>query len=507
MEQPRRAEDDRLATGNVVASNWNKPNGAKGEQMETTFSRRGFLCRMSAAAAAFTVADHANAIEKLATMGSTGKPNILLVVSDDQGWGDASCNWTDTDVETPAMDEIARTGIRFSQFYVNPLCAPTRSSFLTGQYSMENGMWRGPSAEKENERRIRSDVTILPEFLKKAGYRTGIFGKWHLGYQAPNTPNARGFDEFYGFLGGAHPYTATAARRLMHNNRPYAEDLHLTDYFTEKAMSFITDCAQRKQPFFCYVPYNAVHGPLWRADQPKPSGKPQWLQKYAGKGVDFPRRDYNAVLEHMDHGVGRLLGLLRELELEESTLVIYFSDNGACLMTDQTKANYPGNNGPLRAGKGSTYEGGIRVPCVMRWKGKFPEGFVSDELVMHFDIFSTVLEAAGVTVPGTNGRNPVRGIGLTRHIVSAGTERLPERMVFWELAGRVAARKGKWKLVGSLANPRGQWQKIAAELEDADLELYDLDRDIDESDNLRDEHPEQYRYLKEELIRFFRSIR
>jgi len=207
--------------------------------MDNIFSRRDLLHGICLGVAALTTTGYRNALKHIAGGATPRKPNILLIVSDDQGWGDATCNWKNTDIETPFIDEIAKTGIRFSQFYVSPLCAPTRSSFLTGQYSMENGMWRGPS--KENQRNISNDVTILPELLKKGGYRTGIFGKWHLGYQAPNTPNDRGFDEFYGFIGGAHPYTSTAARTLMHNRQPYYEDLHLTDYFTEKASSFIKD--------------------------------------------------------------------------------------------------------------------------------------------------------------------------------------------------------------------------------------------------------------------------
>jgi arylsulfatase A-like enzyme len=471
------------------------------------YTRRDFLRGIGMAVTALPMARCSDAAEYRAKKASNKKPNILLIVSDDQGWGDATCNWKNTDIETPVMDEIAKTGVRFSQFYVNPLCAPTRSSFLTGQYSMENGMWRGPSREKESERRIRNDVTILPQFLKKAGYRTGIFGKWHLGYQTPNTPNDRGFDEFYGFLGGAHPYTPTPADRLMHNRRPYHEDLHLTDYFTEKALSFIKDCAEKKWPFFCYVPYNAVHGPLWLAQRPKPSGKKDWLESYADKGVDFPRRDYNAILGHMDHSAGRLLKLIRDLKLEEDTLVVYFSDNGACLETAETRANYPGNNGPFRGGKGGTYEGGIRVPCVMRWKNKFPEGFISNEVVMHFDIFSTLLEAAGLPIPKTNGRNPVHGVSLMKHIISGGKEPLPKRTVFWELAGKVAARKGRWKLVGQVESTRGKWQQIASKLESADLELYDMERDISESEDLRKKHPTAYADLKGELTKFFENIK
>lgn len=479
----------------------------RNRKMETTINRRDFLCRIGAGAATFALTGGTYAFEHHARMTSTDKPNILLIVSDDQGWGDAACNWKKTDIETPVMDEVARTGIRFTQFYVNPLCAPTRSSFFTGQYSMENGMWRGPSRDKPNTRCIRSDVTILPQYLKKAGYRTGIFGKWHLGYQTPNTPNDRGFDEFYGFLGGAHPYTPTPAGRLMHNRKRYQEDLHLTDYFTEKALSFIKDCAEMKTPFFSYVPYNAVHGPLWLADKPRASGKKDWLESYAEKGIDFPRRDYNAILGHMDNSTGRLLKLIRYLKLEENTLIIYFSDNGACLETAETKANYPGNNGPFRGGKGGTYEGGIRVPCVMRWKNKFPEGVVSDQVTMHFDIFSTILEAAGVAIPKMNGSNPVHGLSLIKHILSGRKDPLPERTVFWELAGKVAVRKGKWKLVGQVESIRGNWRQIVTELRDADLELYDLEKDISESRNLRKKNSAKYTDLKKELIAFFENIK
>jgi arylsulfatase A-like enzyme len=475
--------------------------------MDTTLSRRDFLYRSIAGAGALALTCNTNATEHQTSNSSTNKPNILLIVSDDQGWGDASCNWDNTDIETPVMDKVAKTGVRFSQFYVNPLCGPTRSSFLTGQYSMENGMWRGPSREKPNDRCIRSDISILPQFLKKAGYRTGIFGKWHLGYQKPNTPNDRGFDEFYGFLGGAHPYTPSPAGRLMHNRERYKEDLHLTDYFTEKALSFIKDCAEKKEPFFCYVPYNAVHGPLWLADKPRASGKKDWLQSYAKKGVGFPRRDYNAILGHMDNSAGRLLKLIRYLKLEEDTLVIYFSDNGACLESAETKANYPGNNGPFRGGKGSTYEGGIRVPCVMRWKNRFPESLVSDQVVMHFDIFSTILDAAGVAIPKMNGSNPVHGISLMKHILSRGKDPLSERTVFWELTGKVAVRKGNWKLVGQVEATRGNWQQIATELRNAELELYDLEKDISESRNLREKNPAEYAELKKELIGFFENIK
>lgn len=222
------------------------------------------------------------------------RPNVLLIVSDDHGYGDAGC-YGKTNVDTPVLDSLARQGVRFTRFRVNPLCAPTRASILTGQSSLECGMWRGPSEKRgeddEGGRGLRANVKLLPQFLHEAGYATGIFGKWHLGYSKPNVPNDRGFDEAFGFLGGAHRYWITAKQdRLLHNGRPAGVEGHTTDLFTARADAFIRQ--NRDRPFFCYVPYNAVHGPLWSAAGDRPSGKEEWLRKYEQRGVPFPRRDY-----------------------------------------------------------------------------------------------------------------------------------------------------------------------------------------------------------------------
>jgi len=436
------------------------------------------------------------------------RPNILLVVSDDQGWGDLPSNWEETDIHMPVMENVGATGIRFTSFYVNPLCAPTRSSLLTGLYSMENGMWRGPSRTATSHYRgIGKDVVTLPQILQRAGYATGIFGKWHLGYDSGNLPNDRGFDEFYGFLGGAHRYELTAGdKAFFHNKRQYCENSHATDYITDKALDFIRINASRKKPFFCYVAYNAVHGPLWRENRRKPSAKPEWLDKAEQRGIDFPRRDYVAILEHMDYSVGRLLAALEALRIEENTLVIYLSDNGAITLEFPTKSAYPGNNGPLRGGKGSVYEGGIRVPCVMRWKGEFPAGAVSGSTAIHADIFSTCLDAAGLPAMKTNGGYPLRGVSLLPHIRSKALSPLPDRTIFFEITGRVAARKGKYKLVGEVESSRADWKSTAAQLRNKDLELYDLSADIGEKRNLKDSLPDVYRSMKQEMIDYFESI-
>ena len=437
-----------------------------------------------------------------------GQPNILLIVSDDQGWGDLPTNWKQTDVRMPVMEKIGRVGIRFTSFYVNPLCAPTRSSLLTGLYSMENGMWRGPSRTATNHYRgIGKDIMMLPQMLQRAGYATGIFGKWHLGYDKGNLPSDRGFDEFYGFLGGAHPYElADGDKAYLHNERPYCENAHATDYITDKAHAFIDKNVSEKKPFFCYVAYNAVHGPMWRQERPRASAKPEWLDKAGQRGIDFPRRDYVGILEHMDQSVGRLLDLLDKLKIEKNTLVIYLSDNGAITMENPTQTAYPGNNGPLRGGKGTVYEGGIRVPCVMQWKGRFPERIVSTGTAIHADIFATCLDAAGLSVPQKNGKYPMRGVSLLPHILSGGVKALPARTIIFELTGDVALRKDKYKLVGKVSSSRADWKQTVVELRQADLELYDLSEDIGEAKDLRTVEPAIYQKLKRELIEYFESI-
>ena len=350
---------------------------------------------------------------------------------------------------------------------------------------------------------------MLPEYLKKAGYATGVFGKWHLGHWPKEIPNDRGFDEFFGFLKGAHPYALLPDdKKFKHNKKQYCEKAHATDYITKKALNFIKDSNKKKKPFLTYVAYNAVHGPLWQKNKKKPSAPRKWLSAAEKRGIDFPRRDYVATLEHMDHCIGELLKLLKELKIEENTMVIFASDNGAITMNikDAAMSKYPGNNGPLRGGKGMTYEGGIRVPCVMAWKGKFPANIISDETVANIDIFPTILEAVGLAAPKMNGKNPVRGTSLIPHIISKAKKKMPNRTLFFELTGKVGMRKGRWKLVGNVDETRGVYANTASQLKNADLELYDLGSDIGETKDLKAKMPERYNELKKEIIGYFKSI-
>ncbi|MHC4994529.1 MAG: sulfatase-like hydrolase/transferase [Planctomycetota bacterium] len=436
------------------------------------------------------------------TINASDKPNILLIVSDDQGYGDASCNWN-TDLQTPVMDAIAAAGVRFTKFRVNPLCAPTRASYMTGLYSLEAGMWRGPGAKSQRDdpppggwgptvRRIKDGVKMLPQYLKEAGYDTGMFGKWHLGYDRKNVPLARGFDTYTGFLSGAHPYWVSKNSKMLRDGQPFNDYEHATDLFADHAIEFIK--ANRDKPFFCYVPFNAVHGPLRNATTDRDSAKPEWLEHYHKLGVEQPRRDYNAVMTHADARVGDILKTLDRLGIAGNTLVIYLSDNGGII------DKFPSNNGPLRGGKGQAYEGGIRVPAVMRWPGVIPAGTVSDANAMHFDLFATILEAAGAQTPARNGEYKVSGVSLLDHLRSGAKKPLPDRYLFWELYGKSGALHGDWKLVAELPNHNGKFDAAVQAAREGDFELYNLGVDLGEKNNLAKKRPEIYNGLKSRFV-------
>ena len=441
-------------------------------------------------------------------------PNILFIVSDDHGWGDLPSNWDNTEVRLPTLDALARSGVQFPNYHTVPLCGPSRACMFTGQYSTENGMWRGPGSQplgSPGYRGIKRDVKMLSEYLSEAGYATGAFGKWHLGSLEGEVPNDRGFDEFHGFLGGAHPYWIAGSRsKIMHNREhdPLAKG-HATELFTQWAEDFIRENAGKESPFFCYLAYNAVHGPL-RVEKSKPASAPEaWVKKALDRGVSFLRSDYVAILEHMDHNIGQLVSVLDELGVAENTLIVFVSDNGGCTMEEGAAGGrFPGNNGPLRGGKATTYQGGLNVPFLVNWKGKIPQGgLVSDSHVMHCDIFSSLLDAAGLTVPESNGKNPLRGMSLLRHILSDGKTLVPERTMIFELWGNIGVRRGDYKLWASVGRDYSpDWDALAAEISQKDLELFDLQCDVAETNDLRTEYPEMYASLKAELLDHLSAI-
>ena len=439
------------------------------------------------------------------------KPNILFIVTDDHGWGDLPANWDQTEVQLPTLDGLAAGGARFTNYHTVPLCAPSRACMFTGQYSSENGMWRGPAGipGEPGYRGIKRDVKMLSEFLSEAGCQTGGFGKWHMGSIEGEAPNDRGFDEYRGFMSGTHGYWVTEKRsRLLHNGEQDDATGHTTELFTEWAEGFIRESVAEEEPFFCYLAYNAVHGPI-RTDESKPASAPEeWINKAIDRGVSFLRSDYVAILEHMDHHVGKLVDVLDELEAADNTLIVFVSDNGGCTMEEGAAGGrYPGDNGQYRGGKATTFQGGLSVPFLINWKGRIPEGIVSDAQVMHADIFATLLDAAHIPLPEMNGKNPMRGLSLIPHTTSAGKEAVPERTMIFDLWGNLGLRKGDYKLWGDVGrDTTPDWEALINDIGNTDLSLFDLCHDPVEQTDLRADLPEVYASLKAELLDYFAGI-
>lgn len=323
------------------------------------------------------------------------RPNVVLIIADDLGYGDLS-SWGAKDVKSPAVDSLVARGVRLNRFYANcPVCSPSRASLLSGRYPELAGV---PgvirTSPTDNWGYLAPDAMLLPVVLKKAGYHTAIVGKWHLGLEAENAPLARGFDHFHGFLGDMMDSYTTHRRHdinyMRENDKEIDPTGHATDLFTQWAVDYIQqrapDARAGKQPFFLYLAYNAPHTPI----QPPQ----EWLDKVKARepGITPKRAALVALIEHMDDGIGKVLAALKQSGVEEDTLVLFTSDNGGDLP--------PGaNNGPLRAGKGTMYEGGLRVAMTAAWPGRILAGSSSDQVALHMDLMPTICEAAGAQPP------------------------------------------------------------------------------------------------------------
>jgi arylsulfatase A-like enzyme len=384
------------------------------------------------------------------------RPNIVIIVSDDHGYADLSCYDHPKEVRTPNIDRIARSGVRFAQGYANAyVCAPTRAALLTGRYSQRYGFYTA----SDSRAGLPLDQVTLAAVLKREGYATGAFGKWHLGLEMPYHPCRRGFDEFYGFLGhGAHDYfnlqrdPDALFNAIWRNEQAIDDTGYLTDNLRREAVSFVA--GHEKRPFFLYLAFNAVHYPL--------QAPPEVVRKY---DTGNPKRDiYLAMLEREDAAVGALLDELEKRRLQQNTLVVFFSDNGGA------RAN-ASSNGALRDFKQSVYEGGIRVPFMMSWPGRIRPDTVSREPVMSMDVLPTVCAAAGASLP----KDVVfDGKDILAALTGQTSEPLHDAM-FWDGAEeKTAVRSGRWKLV----NNRGR------------TELFDLDADLSEKNDLAPHRPD-----------------
>lgn len=344
-------------------------------------------------------------------------PNIVCILVDDLGFGDLAYQGA-TDMRTPHLDRFAREGLVMTNFYANStVCSPSRAALLTGRYPDMVGV---PGVIRQNEENnwgyLSSEAILLPQVLRSQGYHSAIIGKWHLGLEAPNRPTDRGFDLFRGFLGDMMDDYWTHRRGginwMRYNEEEVDPEGHATDIFTDWAVEYLEEPERQKQPFFLYLAYNAPHFPI----QPPQ----EWLDKVLGreKEIDEKRAKNVAFIEHLDAAIGRVLASLRAAGLDENTLIVFTSDNGGAL-------RYAQSNGDLRGGKQDMYEGGIKVPTYLQWKGKVEPGSSSNSLGLHMDLFGTFCEVAGVTP-----YHQIEGISLLPTLL--GEEQVTDdRVVYW----------------------------------------------------------------------------
>ncbi len=408
------------------------------------------------------------------------KPNILLILADDFGYGDVGVHGC-TDIPTPNIDAFARSGIRFSSGYVTgPLCSPTRAAVMTGRHQCRFGHEFNPPAVTEpNPGNLALDLreTTFADRMKSAGYVTGALGKWHLGEGESYHPLSRGFDEFFGFTGGAHSYFKAGDKRygpIVRGRQSVELKGYLTDVLADEANDFME--RHRAKPFFLYLAFNAPHTPM--------EAPPEALARFSS--IEDPkRRVYAAVTWKMDEAIGRVTRKLRELELEDQTLVFFLSDNGGSLV--QGAAPNGATNTPLRGGKTQLLEGGIRVPFMVSWPGVLPAGKVDDRPVIQLDIVTTALAAAGVEI---DPAWKLDGTDLLPYLTGKNAGQ-PHDSLFWRHGGQWAVRQGPWKLVRWLDRRDND-----AESRMTEPELYNLTEDIGEQHNLIATQPEKARALQ-----------
>jgi arylsulfatase A-like enzyme len=375
-------------------------------------------------------------------------PNVVLILMDDLGYGDLG-SYGAPDVRTPDIDRLAREGVRLTDAYASgAVCTPTRAALISGRYQQRVGLeWVLTGSPADRELGLPAAGASLPALLRTNGYATGLVGKWHLGWKPEFGPNAHGFDEFYGFLSGAHSYYTDAAdilragsglSDLFENTTPVEATGYLTDEITRRAVGFIARHAGR--PFFLEVAYNAVH---WPFEPPDPSpaedarSGARALRQMPDDSAPATRQDYVRMLERADRGVGEILAALEQRGQAGNTLVIFTNDNGG---------EWLSRNAPLFHRKGTLWEGGIRVPLIMRWPGRLPAGKASAQVAITMDVTASILAAAGVRLP-----EGYRADGIDILPILRGEAPLRERRLFWRWARpdrqQRAVRAGQWKLL------------------------------------------------------------
>ena len=395
-------------------------------------------------------------------------PNVVIILADDQGWGDLSAHGN-SDLSTPHIDSLANDGVMLDRFYVCPVCSPTRAEFLTGRYHTRGGVF---STSTGGERLDLDEKTIADAF-QAAGYATGAFGKWHNGMQAPYHPQSRGFDEYYGFCSGH--WGNYFSPILEHNGSLTRGKGFIIDDLTDHAMNFME--SNHDQPFFCYVPYCTPHSPMQVPDR--------FYEKFAEGELKMHNRDRKrenelhqraalAMVENIDWNVGRILQKLDDLKLSDDTIVIYFSDNGP---------NGYRWNGDMKGRKGSTDEGGVRVPCFIRWPNHFKAGTKIEQITAAIDLLPTLASVCGVKIPSDRALD---GMDISS-LLDGSSSRWTDRMLFNHWRGRTSVRTQRFRLDNA-----GQ--------------LFDMQNDPGQRRPVNDDHPQITKSLTSAASNFNKTV-
>lgn len=430
---------------------------------------------------------------------AAGKPNIVFILADDLGWTDLACQGSKYYV-TPNIDRLAAQGMRFTDAYTcGPNCQPTRAALMSGQYGPRTGVytvggidrfnWQSrPLRPVDNVQKLPLEKVTVAQALKEAGYATGMFGKWHLGNDAEHHPASRGFDEAIESSGRHFDFATTPKQKVP-------EGAYLADWLTDRAVDFVT--RHKDQPFFLYLPHFGVHSPH--------EAKKELIAKFKDKPAAGGHHDptYAAMIASVDESVGRLMATLKELKLEEKTLVIFSADNGGVggyQAAGIGKANAITDNAPLRGGKGMLYEGGVRVAFMARWPGVIKEGTTSSTPFISVDLFPTLLDVAGVSPP----KQTLDGKSILPVLKSDGKLSI-DRPLFWHFPGYLGAGMNTWRTTPAGAIRRGDW-KLLEFFEDGHLELYNLAKDLGQKNDLATAEPERVKSLHNELIAWRKEV-
>jgi len=440
--------------------------------MNHAYNRRNFLKTLSLTAASFALPGCARFA---AQHTPNKKPNIILIMADDLGYGDISC-YGSTIINTPNIDRLAKAGMKFKDFHSNcPVCSPTRAALVTGRYQQRSGVEGVVTAKNHRDKGMPLKEKTFAELLKPAGYTSAIFGKWHLGYLPKFNPVTQGFDDFVGYVSGNVDYQShidqAGFEDWWHRDKKTPEKGYSTHLITHHAIRFIEKNADN--PFCLYVPHEAPHYPFQG-----PSDKPQRTTKNFSRPKSTMTKDklaYKQMIEAMDQGIGQIVDTLKKLQLLNNTFIFFCSDNGASSI---------GSNAPLSGFKGSLAEGGHRVPAVAHWPGRIKPNTTSNQTAMTMDLTPTMLDLAGIQKPSNLKFD---GVSLLPHLLEQ--KPLPQRTLFWRFGNQKAVRKGPWKLFISSPNNKNT-QTIA---------LYHLDDDLAEKNNLARTHPEKVKSLQREL--------